>query len=102
MQDTNPVSTRLHFTVKLAPLPEEKLHLIVQVPYSVAIGLLMYAVVGSRPDIAFAIQTLSQFTARPPHLLRYVLCSALVHSRHTGAFLVSRVRLQDNVLRDRG
>ena len=33
--------------------------------YASAIGSLMYAAIGTRPDIAFAVQTLSQFTTNP-------------------------------------
>ena len=33
--------------------------------YATAIGSLMYAAIGSRPNIAFAVQTLSQFTQKP-------------------------------------
>jgi len=35
------------------------------VPYHEAIGSLMYASLGTRPDITFAVQTLSRFTANP-------------------------------------
>ena len=34
----------------------------VDVPYAKAIGSLMYAALGTQPDIAFTIQHLSQFT----------------------------------------
>ena len=33
--------------------------------YATAIGSLMYAAIGTRPDIAFAVQNLSQFTSNP-------------------------------------
>jgi len=33
--------------------------------YAIAIGSLMYAAMATRPDIAFAVQTLSQFTTNP-------------------------------------
>ena len=35
------------------------------VPYREAIGSLMYATLGMRPDIAFAIQTISRFSTKP-------------------------------------
>ena len=35
------------------------------VPYREAVGLLMYAALGTRPDIAFAVQTVSCFSIRP-------------------------------------
>ena len=37
------------------------------VPYREAIGSLMYASVGTRPDISFAVSTLSQFIDNPGH-----------------------------------
>ena len=36
-----------------------------RVPYQEAIGSLMYASVGTRPDISFAVSTLSQFLDNP-------------------------------------
>jgi hypothetical protein len=36
-----------------------------KIPYREAIGSLMYAAVGTRPDIAFAVSTLAQFSQNP-------------------------------------
>ena len=66
--------------VKLAPLSADEDDQIIQVPFAIAIGSLMYAAVATRPDIAFAVQHLSQFTARPSsehwtavkHVMRYI------------------------------
>lgn len=52
-----------------------------KIPYREAIGSLMYAAVGTRPDIAFAVSTLAQFSHNPgwPHweavkcVFRYLL-----------------------------
>jgi len=35
------------------------------VPYHEAVGSLMYAALGTRPDIAFAVQTVSRFSTKP-------------------------------------
>ena len=35
------------------------------IPYQSAVGAIMYAMLGTRPDIAFAITTLSQFSSNP-------------------------------------
>ncbi|OJT04063.1 Copia protein [Trametes pubescens] len=35
------------------------------IPYQAAIGTLMYAALGTRPDISYAVQALSQFSSRP-------------------------------------
>jgi len=50
------------------------------IPYHSAVGAIMYAMLGTRPDIAFAVTTLSQFSSNPgyPHwsalkrVLRYL------------------------------
>ena len=34
-------------------------------PYHEAVGLLMYMALGTRPNIAFAIQTISHFSTKP-------------------------------------
>ena len=76
MQDANPVSTLLNKSVKLTP----NIKPIIDVPYVKAIGSLMYVALGTRPDLAFTIQHLSQFTMsfRPEqwmvvkHVFRYL------------------------------
>jgi len=35
------------------------------VPYHEAVGSAMYAAIGTRPDIAFAVQTVSRFSTNP-------------------------------------
>lgn len=80
MQNANPATTPLDYAVKLSPLSDDELQSDIQVPYAVAIGSLMYASVRSRPDISFAVQTLSQFTSCPSqthwtavkHVMRYL------------------------------
>lgn len=42
-------------------LSQEKLSDVLKLPYRLLIGSLMYVAIGTRPDIAFAIQQLSQF-----------------------------------------
>ncbi|GJE99589.1 polyprotein [Phanerochaete sordida] len=78
MLDCNPVATPLDPNVKLIPLTEDEAP--IEAPYAAAIGSLMYAAIGTRPDISFAVQTLSQFTSRPSathwtavkHVFRYL------------------------------
>ena len=36
-----------------------------KVPYQEAVGTLMYAALGTRPDIAYAVQVLSKFSKNP-------------------------------------
>jgi hypothetical protein len=63
MTDSHPVSTPLDPNVKLIKTPENEHHDILD--YRSAIRLLMYAAVGTRPDISYAVQTLSQFLSNP-------------------------------------
>ena len=63
MGNCNPISTPVDHHVKLEKTPEEEKHDIPE--YMNAIGSLMYAAMGTRPDIAFAVQHLSQFSVNP-------------------------------------
>jgi hypothetical protein len=63
MADSHPVSTPLDPNVKLVKTPDDEHHDIPE--YRSAIGSLMYAAIGTRPDISFAVQTLSQFMSNP-------------------------------------
>jgi hypothetical protein len=62
MQDAKPVSTPLNRNTKLIVPTRSKHTPTIDAPYAKAIGSLMYEALGTRPDIAFAIQPLSQFT----------------------------------------
>ncbi|HEV7738143.1 MAG TPA: hypothetical protein VGO47_12335 [Chlamydiales bacterium] len=59
MIDCNPISTPLAKNTQLEPSQQE---LDTRIPYATAIGGLMYAALGTCPDIAFAVQHLSKFT----------------------------------------
>ena len=62
MMEANPVSMPLSKTMELViPIGSNNTPTI-DVPYVKAIGLLMYAALRTRPDIAFTVQHLSQFT----------------------------------------
>ena len=79
MSDTHPVSTLLHKMIKL----NSSLDLMgpmTEVPYTKVIGSLMYAALSTQPDLAFAIQHISQFImsyrvehwTTIKHVLRYL------------------------------
>ncbi len=66
MGDCNPVSTLLDPNIKLVKEPDNAdLSEMKKVPYEALIGSLMYAALGTRPDIKYTVQALSQFNARP-------------------------------------
>ncbi len=66
LSDAHPVSTPMEAGLHLSrtarnALSQEELSDISKVPYRPLIGCLMYLAIGTRPDIAFAVQQLSQF-----------------------------------------
>ena len=65
MADSHLVSTPLDPNVKLIKLPDTEHY---DIPdYRSTISSLMYAAIGTRPDISFAVQYLSQFMSNPAH-----------------------------------
>jgi hypothetical protein len=72
LQDAKPLSTPLdphhHLSISQSPSTPHQFEAMRNVPYREAIGSLMYAALGTRPDIAFAISLLSQFMQNPGHL----------------------------------
>ncbi|TFY74098.1 hypothetical protein EWM64_g9914 [Hericium alpestre] len=71
LQDAHPVSTPLdpnvHLTHADCPSDDASRAEMSIIPYRELIGSLMYLAIGSRPDIAHAVQHLSQFNANPGH-----------------------------------
>ena len=64
MTDAKPVATPIDPNVTLLKWTEA-LDTRASLLYAIAIGSLMYAAIGTRLDISFAVQTLSQFTQNP-------------------------------------
>ena len=69
LSDLKPLSIPLEplasFSVDDSPKTPEEAAAMANIPYREAIGSLMYAAIGTRPDIAFAVSTLSQFLENP-------------------------------------
>ena len=84
MQGGKSVSTPLPSYLKLSkddsPKSDAEKAEMAKVPYSSAVGSLMYAMVATRPDIAFAVGVVSRYMADPgkkhweavKHILRYL------------------------------
>jgi hypothetical protein len=81
MESCQPKSTPMNVKTSLNPSDDEQdLGDDAKSRYSSAIGALMYLMIGTRPDIAFALATLSRFVSRPQahhqealqRLLRYL------------------------------
>lgn len=60
-----PMDPNVAFSKDDCPKTEDEIAKMRRIPYREAIGSLMYASVGTRPDIAFAVSTLSQFLDNP-------------------------------------
>ena len=69
MKEAKPVTTPLGGHYKLSksscPSTEEENKKMVVIPYSSAVGSLMYAMVCTRPDIAHAVGVVSRFLSNP-------------------------------------
>ena len=65
MLDSNPVATPMEAGLKLTPETEKqaleaRIHL-----YQSAVGLLIYAIIETRPDITFVVSILSIYASNP-------------------------------------
>ncbi len=73
MEECKPIGTSLDVNSKLLKLMEEEFQGIEEemqiIPYKAVVGSLMYAMVGTRPDLAFPVNMVSQFMSRagPSH-----------------------------------
>ncbi|KAG7533289.1 Integrase catalytic core [Arabidopsis thaliana x Arabidopsis arenosa] len=69
MDDCKAVVSPINSAMKLRSLTQEELireePLMSSIPYASAVGSLMYAMIGSRPDLAYAICLVSRFMAKP-------------------------------------
>ena len=72
LQDTNPLSTPLDAHHKLSqsqsPSTPRQFDNMCNVPYREAIGSLIYAALGTCPDISFTVLFLAQFMQNPGRL----------------------------------
>ena len=60
-----PISPGHNLTKSQSPSDPQAIEEMKRVPYREAMGSLMYAVVGTRPDIAYAVSYLARFMANP-------------------------------------
>jgi hypothetical protein len=65
-KDANPVATPMDSSLKLrrvdrSTLPNDDIDTLNKTPYRSLVGCLLYIAIGTRPDIAYAVQQLSQF-----------------------------------------
>jgi hypothetical protein len=60
-----PMTPNVTYSAKDAPADKTEAARLAKIPYQEAIGSLMYASVATRPNISFAVSTLSQFLENP-------------------------------------
>ena len=60
-----PMDTSIRYSTTQSPSTTADIAKMRDIPYHEAIGLLMYAALGTCPDIAFAVQTVSCFLKNP-------------------------------------
>lgn len=69
LEDSKPLSIPMDPSIRLttdhSPKSTTEIARMAKVPYQEAVGKLMYAALGTRPDIAYAVQVLSRFTKAP-------------------------------------
>ena len=79
LEDANPVSTPFDPNIKLDLDPNELNDPEIKresseqasVSYTTLIGSLMYLAIGTRPNIAYSVQRLAQFTRNPRHWIHW-------------------------------
>jgi hypothetical protein len=62
---STPLATHFRLSTALAPQSEEEEQFMSHVPYSSAVGSIMYAMVCTRPDISQAVNVVSRYMANP-------------------------------------
>ena len=69
MENVKPTSTPLLKLIKLSdrdsPSTEEEKKLMSKIPYASAVGSLMYAMVVTRPDLAYVVGVVSRYMSKP-------------------------------------
>ena len=70
--DLKPVSLPMEASIRLtsaqSPTTTQQIALMRNIPYQEAVGSLMYMSLGTRPDITYAVQTISRFSKNPGQL----------------------------------
>ena len=60
-----PISQGIHLSKKMSPKTSEERERMAMIPYASAVGSIMYAMLCTRPDVAYALGIVSRFQADP-------------------------------------
>ena len=60
-----PMSQGIHLSKRMSPKTPEERNIMSSIPYASAIGSIMYAMLCTRPDVAYALGIVSRFQADP-------------------------------------
>ena len=60
-----PISQGIHLSKKISPKTSEERERMAVIPYALAVGSIMYAMLCTRPDVAYALGIVSRFHADP-------------------------------------
>ena len=107
MADCKPVATLLPKKVTLRAVSDEEAEAARNYPYLQVIGSVMYAMLGMRPDIVYAVSTLSCYSSRLgiqhvnalKHLLRYLKGSmeyGIIYSCNGGGLMGCESEVKSN------
>ena len=78
-----PVRHGVHLSKSMCPQSEEDRKEMIGIPYASAVGSLMYAMLCTRPDIAYAVSIVSRFQANPGREHWQTVKSILKYLRRT-------------------
>ena len=62
---STPLAAQFRLSSALCPMSDDNIEYMSRIPYSSAVGSLMYAMVCSRPDLSHALSVVSRFMANP-------------------------------------
>ena len=62
---STPLAGHFRLSSALSPQSKEKINHMTKVPYSSAVGYLMYPMICTRPDLAYVVSVVNRYMANP-------------------------------------
>ena len=85
-----PMDPGLLLSSEDSPKTEEEANAMAEIPYANAVGSLMYAMVSSRPDLAYSLSILSKFMSKPGMKHWKALLSVLKYVKGSSCLTTSK------------